>query len=378
MHGEHLLRRRGVLAGGMAAAIALPRLGRAAGPDIVIGQIGPFTGMPAPDATHLHQGVKAALAQINAAGGVNGRPLALFALDDGYKDDGFARQFDEAMKRRPVALLAPVGTRSIQRMLQDKLLDGSDVVVLDAIPGAESLRNPGHPRLFHVRAGDRQQVEGIVRHAVTLHSARIAVVYQDVPIGQSGMAAAQEVAAGLGARLLPVRVAGSDQLADAAARAMAGQPQCALLLGAPRFAADGVAALRQAGLGGLIYALSYVPAALVRQVAGGAARGVALAQVCPNPNGATMALQRAFQSAMKGTGDAGPYGAFHFEGYITARVLAEGLRRAPEATPAGLARALRAMGEYDLGGYRVNFAKSNVGSSFVDIAVIDGSGQLMY
>jgi ABC-type branched-subunit amino acid transport system substrate-binding protein len=151
-----------------------------------------------------------------------------------------------------------------------------------------------------------------------------------------------------------------------------------LLLGAPRFVADGVAALRHAGLGGLVYALSYAPAALIRQVAGSAARGVALAQVCPNPNGATMALQRAFQSAMKAAGASGPCNAFHFEGYITARVLAEGLRRAQEPTPAALVRSLRAMGEYDLGGYRVNFAKGNVGSSFVDIAIIDGSGQLVY
>jgi len=380
MHGKPLLRRRTVLAGGASAVIALPRLGRADGADIVVGQIGPFTGMPAPDAVHLNQGIKAALAQINAAGGVNGRPLALFELDDGYKDEGFVRQFDEAMKRRPVALLAPVGTRSIQRMLEDKLLDRYDVAVLDAIPGAESLRNPGHPRLFHVRAGDRQQVEGIIRHAVTLGTARIAVVYQDVPIGKSGMAAATDVAAGLGVKLLPIlQVAdGAGQLAEAAGCVMASQPQCALLLGAPRFVADGVAALRHAGLGGLVYALSYAPAALIRQVAGSAARGVALAQVCPNPNGATMALQRAFQSAMKAAGASGPYNAFHFEGYITACVLAEGLRRAQEPTPAALVRSLRAMGEYDLGGYRVNFAKGNVGSSFVDIAIIDGSGQLVY
>jgi branched-chain amino acid transport system substrate-binding protein len=59
-------------------------------------------------------------------------------------------------------------------------------------------------------------------------------------------------------------------------------------------------------------------------------------------------------------------------------VLTEGLRRTRDVTPAGLARALRAMGDCDLGGYRVNFARDNVGSSFVDIAVISGDGRLMY
>ena len=42
------------------------------------------------------------------------------------------------------------------RYLQaDKLLDRSDVLVMNAIPGAASLRMPGHSRLFHVRHGRR-------------------------------------------------------------------------------------------------------------------------------------------------------------------------------------------------------------------------------
>ena len=31
-----------------------------------------------------------------------------------------------------------------------------------------SRHSPGHPRLFHIRAGDKQQIEKIVRHARTL------------------------------------------------------------------------------------------------------------------------------------------------------------------------------------------------------------------
>lgn len=375
-------RRRGLLAAGTATAIGLPRAGHAAGEEIVIGQIGPFTGMPAPEAPQLNQGIKAAFAQINAAGGVNGRPLTLFELDDGYKADGFVQQFAEAMKRKPLALLSPVGARAIQRMLDDKLLDQADVVVLNAVPGAESLRNPGHPRLFHIRAGDRQQVERIVRHALTLSISQMAVLYQDVPVGRSGWAAAQQAAASLGVKLLPFMAeAEALQPTEAATRAAASQPQSALVLGGPSFAANAIGALRKAGLGKFVYALSYVPPGLIKQVADDAARGVALAQVYPNPNGSTLALQHDFQAAMRRVGAANgsaPYSAFHLEGYVSARVLAEALRRSREFTAAGLARALRAMGEVDLGGYRVNFAKDNIGSSFVDIAVINGNGQLVY
>ena len=370
------LTRRQVLAAG-GAVLAPPAW--AAGEDLVVGQIGPFTGMPAHDAPELNQGIKAAFAQLNAAGGVNGRRLSLFELDDGYKDDGFVRQFAEALKRRPVALLAPVGTRSIQRLLDDRLLDQADTVVLNAVPGADALRHPGHAKLFHIRAGDRQQVTRIVRHAVTLGIRHLTVVYQDVPIGQSGLAAATQVAAEVGVKLTAVK-AGSEPepLTDGARRAMAADAQSALVLGSPRFAAQAIVALRQAGLVKSVYALSYVSPALIQQFGESAARGVALAQVYPNPNGSTKALQHAFQAAMKRAGMNGPHTAFQLEGYVTARVLAEGLRRARDMSPSGLARSLRAMGDVDLGGYHVDFSRGNVGSSYVDIAVINGDGRLTY
>lgn len=376
------LLRRGLLAATSAVAVGpfiLPRRARAAGDDIVVGQIGPFTGTPVPGAAEIRQGLQAALAQANAAGGLRGRRIALFELDDGFSEDGFVRRFAEALKRRPVALLSPLGTSAVQRLLDDRLLDAADVVVLNAVPGAESLRSPGHPRLFHIRAGDRQQVERIIRHAGTVGVTGMAVVYQDVSIGTTGLAVAEQVAGELGMRLFALRVpADGAGLAEVAARAAAGAAQSALVLGSPRFGAECIVALRKAGLHHALYALSYVSPALIRQLDAGAARGVALAQVYPNPNGNRMALQGQFQAAMQRHGAAGPYSAFQMEGYITARVLAEGLRRATDLSPAGLARALRAMGDVDLGGYRVNFTRDNLGSSFVDIAVINGAGRLVY
>jgi branched-chain amino acid transport system substrate-binding protein len=366
-----------------AATSLLPSVSRAAAGDIVVGQIGPFTGMPAHDAPELNQGIHAAFTQINAVGGVNGRKLTLFELDDGYQDDAFVRQFTEALKRKPVALLAPVGTRSIQKMLDDKLLDTADVIVLNAIPGADSLRKPGHPKLFHIRAGDRQQVERVVRHAVTLGITQMAVLYQDVPIGKSGLSAAQKVVEELqksaSLRLTAFSAnAGAVKIASAARRAADSAPQSVLVLGSPKFTADGIAALRQASFTKSIYALSYVPPALIHKLAEDGSRGVALAQVFPNPNGNTSALQHAFHGAMNRAGIKPPFTAFQLEGYVTARVLTEGLRHAKELSAAGLARALRAMGDVSLGGFRVNFSKDNVGSGFVDIAVMNRDGRLTY
>jgi len=366
---------------GALAGLATLRAARAADNDIVVGQIGPFTGIPVPDASQINEGVKGAFAQANARGGVGGRRVVFFELDDTYTGDGFVKAFAAAMKRKPVALLSPVGSVALKRMLDDKLLDSADVIVINAVPGAEALRNPGHPKLFHIRAGDRQQIDKCVDHARSLGVTSLGVLHQNIPIGTSGLAMAAEAAKRVGGIELKPFESTLDipSLAATAARLVAVNPQAALVLGAPRFMADGVAELRKAGLQQFIFALSYVPAGLLAKVAGPGSRGVALAQTYPNPMGAALPLQREFQAAMKASSPAtAAYTSFHLEGYVSARVFLEGARRAREITPDGMARALRAMSDVDLGGFRIDFSKGNVGSRFVDIGVVNGDARLIY
>lgn len=365
---------------GMLAAVAAPALAQGAEGDIVVGQVGPFTVLPVPDAPQLNQGMKACLAQVNERGGINGRRVSFFEIDDTYSAEGFVKAFGQALQRRPAALLSPIGSSALSHALNDKLFDQADVIVINAIPGAEALRNPGHPKLFHIRAGDRQQIEKIVAHAATLGIPSLAVVHQDIVIGTSGLKMAQAAA-----QSHRIEVTGFQATTDKASLAAAAKKasdsgaKAVLVIGSPRFMADGVAELRHAGAGSFVFALSYVPAGLLAKIAGSGARGVALAQTFPNPMGVSLPLQREFQSGMKAAfPEVKQYTSFHREGYISARVFAEAARRAKEVTPDGVARSLRAMGEYDMGGFRVNFARNNVGSSFVDIGVVTAEGRLMY
>lgn len=367
-----------------AAAICLflsfPLLAQAQ--DIVLGQIGPFTVIPVPDAIEVNQGIKAYIAQVNKSGGIQGRKLSLFELDDRYSGDEFVARFADAMQRKPVALISPIGSTAIKRMLDDRLLDKYEVVVMNAIPGAEAFRNPGHPRLFHVRVGDKQQIEKLVNHARTLGITKLAVLHQDIAIGTSGMKVVTDEVE----RVKGLDVKGFQSTADLTAMAAASQelakfnPQGVLVLGAPRFMADGVAQLRKAGISQSIFVLSYVPPALIVKLAGSAAaRGVGIAQTFPNPNGKTKTLMREFQAAMKiSFPDLTEYTPFQLEGYISTRIVGEALKRARDAKPESLVKALQSMGELDFDGYRVDFSKNNMGSRFVDIAVVDTEGRLRY
>lgn len=350
--------------------------------DIVIGQVGPFTGLPVPDALQISQGAKAYIAQVNKAGGVHGRKISYLEFDDTYKPDGFVAAMEQAMQRKPVALISPVGSASLKRMLDDKLLDKYDVVVMNAVPGAEALRNPGHPRLFHVRAGDKQQLEKIVNHARTLGILKLGVLHQNIPMGSSGM----KVVADEAARLTGMEIKGyegstnPEQLAKAAQDVANFNAQGVLVIGAPPFASAGVAQLRKIGVTQSIFVLADTAPGLLVKVAGDSARGVGIAQIYPNPNGRTTTLMREFQTAMKAAHpDMTAYASFQLEGYLSARIVGEGLRRIKgEITPAALAKSLQAMGELDFEGYRVDFSKGPIGGRFVDIAVVDVSGRLRY
>ena len=371
--------RRQVLQAAALGAVPLLAHAQEAG-DIVVAHIGPFTVLPAPDAKELHEGAQAAFADINGKGGIAGRKVDLLRLDDTYTFDGFKARLAEAMPRKPLALLSPLGSATLKQMLDSKLLDQTDVVVINAVPGAAVLREPGHPRLFHIRAGDDQQIAKIVSHAQALNIKSMGVLYQNIPMGSSGLASAKAAAQGTGLEIVGAE-SGTDvaDLEKAAQQIAARNPHSAMVIGAPKFMGQGVAALRKAGISQQLFTLSYLPAPALKALAGNGARGVGIAQTFPNPNGANSPLQRIFKAAMQRTHpDLKTYSPFHLEGYVTAQIFAEAARRAKPLTPAGLTEALHRMGEIDFGGFRVNFSKGNEGSQWVDIGVATAEGRLLY
>jgi ABC-type branched-subunit amino acid transport system substrate-binding protein len=352
-------------------------------PEIVLGQVAPFTKHPFPQAAELNQGINAYLAQANKSG-VLSRKLSLFKLDDEYNGQKFVEQFHVAMAKSPVALINPIGSVALKRMLDEKMLDKNDVVVMNAIPGAESLRNPGHPKFFHLRAGDKQQIEKIVTNAKAIGITRLSVLNNDQEVGLSGAKVAVEEGKRIGGlEVRTVTSAGAPAaLAKASAEVAAQNPQGVLIIGVPNFVGDGLVALRKGGLSQPVFVLSAVQPEFLIQVAGvDGARGVGIAQTYPNPNNSTLPVTRDFRAAMKQAyPDVAVYTPFQLEGYLAARTLGEALKRIKDkdVSAAALQRSLKTMGELDFGGFRVDFTSSNIGSRFVDIAVMDREGKLRY
>lgn len=365
----------------LALGVAVVAYGKAPVQDVVIGQVGPFTVLPSPDAAEINQGAQAYFDQVNDGGGVGGHMISFFKLDDKYSGDEFVAQIRAAAVRHPIALISPIGSAVMQKLVIDKELDKYDIVVLNALPGAEVFRHPGHPRLFHIRAGDGDQIGKIVQHIKTLGINRLEVMYQDVATGSSGLAIAKDYGSQLGVKVEGVQAKAIPAAQLAAAKAIAAtQPEATLVLGAPRFMAEALDQLRKAGVGSSLFAISYMPPPLLVKIAGQAnARGVAVTQTYPNPAGRVAQVQRDFQATMKRYAPTlATYNSFHLEGYICARVLVQALRVGGPVTAEQLAKNLRAMGLFDLGGFSVDYSKGNTGSSFVDIGIVGAEGRLIY
>jgi branched-chain amino acid transport system substrate-binding protein len=77
--------------------------------------------------------------------------------------------------------------------------------------------------------------------------------------------------------------------------------------------------------------------------------------------------------------DKGAPSFFNIEGYISAKLIVEAVRRSKDASPEGVRRGLEMLSKYDLGGYIIDFSPTkHWGSQFIELSLIGGSGRLVY
>jgi branched-chain amino acid transport system substrate-binding protein len=351
--------------------------------DIVIAQVSPFSGPVRATGEAYYAGAKACFDRVNGEGGIGGQKIVFVREDDSFKPEETVRLFRVVAQRdRPVAFVNLLGAANAGALLSGKVIDGLAIPVVGVTPGAESSRNPGSPYLFHVQAGDRAQLKAILTHLAAIGLKKVALIHHDNPAGFDTEAYVKGATPSLGMEMVgstKVRL-GEQDLAIAAAELKKSNAQAYMVTLAPGSASAFVRDARAKGDKTPTYALSYISAQEIVARAGlEGAQGVALAQISPNASAGTTGLVREFQATMKQYAPAShELSSSSLAGFIAAKVLVDGLVRAGnKPTAQSLTAALKAT-KVDLGGYRINMAQGNVGSQFVDIAVIDQAGKLRY
>jgi ABC-type branched-subunit amino acid transport system substrate-binding protein len=311
---------------------------------------------------------------------VHGRHLQLLAQDDGYEVDKAVANAKRLIEKEKVfALMAFYGTASTTAVLP--VLDASDVPLIGTISGAESLRNPVNPHVFHLRASYGDETSTIVANLLTVGLKRIAVLYQDDGFGQAGLAGVK--AALSQHQLAPVAMAAvprNSAEVGAAVEAIAkASPQAVVLVTLAQASAEFIKRSVPTGERRFFAALSPVGAEqLVAALGQDLARGVLVAQVIPSPVGERLGVVREYRQALATFAKKSTPSHYGMEGYLNAKLVAAALERAgPKAGRERLVAALRA-GPFDLGGYKVGFHPgSNSGSSYVEVSVVGADGRVL-
>jgi ABC-type branched-subunit amino acid transport system substrate-binding protein len=365
-------------AGAAAAAWAPPALAQAE--PIRLGQSIALSGPLSELGNALHQGAQACFAHVNARGGINGRPIQLIALDDGYEVKRAVENFKTLLADPALfGLFGCFGTPIIEALLP--MIRGTDTPSFSAYTGALAARPADMRNVFNVRASYPEEAARLVQHLATIGLKRVAVAHQNNAFGREVNQAADAAMRRFGLASVAVAAIDNDGSgADAAVDVIAAARPDAVLLGlAGKPTIVFVKAMRAKQRGLPLYAPSVLGSAATLSAMGDDAHGIAVSQVVPMPTLAAVPVVRDFQAAWRAIGSSLEPSHLTLEGYINARVMVEALKRA--GTPlkrASFIEAAWGLRRLDLGGFEVGFDKPGGNASrFVELTLVNRGGKFI-
>ncbi|MCB1937603.1 MAG: ABC transporter substrate-binding protein [Rhodocyclaceae bacterium] len=362
-------------------ALALgPTLASAA--DIVIGQVAPLTGVLAPTGNGVKLGIEAYFARVNAQGGIRGSTLRLVSRDDGYKVAETLKQTRELLaSEKPLALVGLVGTGNVTALHTDGMLEKEGIALVGVRSGAMALREPVPPTIFHTRASYAAEVQRIIVQMQSMGLSRIAVFYQNDPFGKDGLAAAEAGLKAAGMTLVATGAyeKGTTEVGEAVKAIHAGDPNGVIMVSNTAASAAFVKEMRTAGSFSLLMAVSVTAGpGVAKRIGNALARGLGVVQVVPKPDSGAVPISRELMEDLKRIKSDEPPNHTIMEGYLMAKVLVEGIRRAGENQRAAVIAALNTLGDFDAGGVRIRYSPTNHdGADYTDVSILDRSGKLL-
>ena len=346
---------------------------------IVLGQAAVFSGPAAQLGIQMRNGIKAYLEHVNAGGGVHGRKIELVTEDDRYEPSVAPAASRKLIEERKVfALLGYVGTPTGVAHLP--VVTQARVPLVGMFTGAEALRVPLNRYVFHVRASYYDETEKIVEQVVSTGGKKISVFYQNDAYGEAGRKGTEIALTKRGMKIYSNGTVERNTLnvEEAVKGIHASEPDAIVMVGAYAACAEFIRQMRKAGSGATFYNVSFVGSKALADALGAEGSGVAISQVVPFPWATGVPVVKEYQILAKSAG----YTDYNFsamEGFLTAKVMVEALRRAGKnPTREGLVDALERMNDVDLGGFYVSYSpKNHAGSKFVDLTIIGRGGKFM-
>jgi ABC-type branched-subunit amino acid transport system substrate-binding protein len=363
----------------LAAALVLAApLAQAA--QIVVGQVGPMSGLDANQGRAYAAGMQLVFDSVNKAGGANGHTFTLVRKDDGGRpEDTISATRQLLAEDKPLVLAGYIGTRNVGELVKSGMLE-KDRIPLVGYRTAEI--RPETPWVYNVRAGLRDELKKLTEHLATIGITKLGLLYEEGPGAPALIAAADEAAAKAKASIAAKASypGGTANIAAAVESFMKQKPQAILMVSSGAAAAGFIEQYRAAGGGAQLFAHSGADIEqLSKRLSEEQMQGVAIAQVTPSPYKISSRIAKEFTDLVGKTPNLEvPVSYAMMEGFITAKVIVEAVRRqGARPTREGVVGALEAMDRLDLGGYMVGFKPGvRTGSRFVELSIISISGKI--
>ncbi|MBI5279071.1 MAG: ABC transporter substrate-binding protein [Burkholderiales bacterium] len=318
---------------------------------------------------------------VNAGGGVHGRKVSYTTLDDGFDVKRAVENTRKLVEEDGVFMVynntGTAHTAAILPMLQE-----SRTLLFGPVTGASALREKLNPYMFHVRAGYANEARRIVSQLRQTGITRVAVFYQDDPFGKALLA---ELKAASQAEKVPfvAEIKVDPKQADfaaAAAETAKARPQAVILGTAGTTFTSYIKAVLQTPSKPGFYGFSVASLDVINRELKADARGIVLAQIMPSLRNTTVPVVAEYLKLLRERSPEAVPSASQFEGFVHAKLLVEGLKRAGKnLTTDSFIKAMESAGEISFGRFVAKYSpQSHNGSSYVELAIVDNAGQLRY
>ena len=346
---------------------------------IVIGQSAGLTGAAAAQIQDLTNGARAYFAALNRQGGIYGRKISLVSMDDAIDPKRTVENTKNLIHEKNVfALFLYRGTPNVEAVLP--IIAQEHVPLIGPSTGAQSMYDPPNRYLFPVRSSYQSEADKLIEYIASNGMTRVAVLREDASFGADVLASVKRSAQRYSAITLSAAAypRGTTNVQEAAKTIAKTQPEAVILVGQANALALFMKEMKALGATPRYLTLSNVGSIAFFKSLGNEARGVTITQITPYPYSVSCPLAKDFLRAIKEEGYEPSYLAM--EGFIAAKVLAEGVRRASkEPTREKLITALEGLDRHDLGGVEVTYnGTAHMGSTFAEITMMGKDGRFLH
>lgn len=283
--------------------------------------------------TQTLHGAMSYLNHINENNGIHGRKIKVIAYDDGYDPPRCVANTQQLIiKDKVFTLFSYVGTPTTVKILP--LVEEARIPVVGMFTGANALREPLNRYLINVRASYYQETGAAVRHLVEeMKLKKIAVFYQYDAYGFDGLKGTEIALRPFG--LVPVAtgtyIRGTLDVEEGLRKIMAAQAEAVVMIGTYEPCAKFIRLARQKKFSPVFYNVSFVGADELARLLGRIDAKIIVTQVVPPPEVSVSEElwgAREYVELLKKYYPSDRPNFVSLEGYINAKVLVEGLKRA--------------------------------------------------